>query len=136
MIVMKKALTAAHHSRATDKESFFLEDEPGFPAWILEEETGLDPEEKAEFELLLQEMKQLNFTRSAQVSNYIVQNQLGKKYQNISGIVEMARKGETWSFRGGFPPKIYRLLCEQLGLENNRSAATAIAFRPFKTLTP
>jgi hypothetical protein len=94
----------------------------------------LEPEEEAEFALLLAEMKPLQFTDSAAVSRYIMKNRLGQKYQNVSGVVKMARDGTTWDFNGGFPPRIYRALCLELGLRKEHTRVSAIGFKSFKTL--
>lgn len=87
-----------------------------------------------EFKLLVQEIKPLKFTQSKQVSSYIMRNRLGHKYKNISGIVKMEMDGNTWDFNGGFPPKIYAQLCEELGLSNQGTHARVVSFNSFKTL--
>lgn len=61
-----------------------------------------------EFEQLVTEIKTLNFSRTAQVSDYIVKNRLGHKYRNISGVLEMKNGTDTWNFNGGFPPQNLR----------------------------
>lgn len=88
--------------------------------------------EEREFAQLVAEMKPLGFRESRDVSLYIVHNRLGLKYQNISGIVRMMQSGDTWDFKGGFPPKIYARLCEELDLGNRGTRAHAIGFTPFR----
>lgn len=90
--------------------------------------------EKKEFELLVAEMKPLGITHSNQVSWYIVNNRLGYKYKNISGILTMEQNGTSWNFKGGFPPMIYARLCEELGLSNQGTRAKPVDFTPFKDL--
>lgn len=90
--------------------------------------------EEEEFELLVAEMESKGFTRSAQVSNYIVNNRLGYKYKNISGILEMSNSTDTWNFNGGFPPYIYARLCKRLNLGNEGSNARPGKFTPYKNL--
>ena len=85
-----------------------------------------------EFQQLVNEMQPLGFTNSSQVSNYIVKNELGFKYQNISGILEMTKDGTSWDFKGGFPTRIYARLCDELGLGNSGSRAQAGKFTSFK----
>ena len=87
-----------------------------------------------EFNQLVEEMKNLGFTQSRQVSQYIMNNNLGSKYKNISGIVEMEKEGTRWSYQGGFPSKIYARLCAELGLHNQGSRARAVSFTSFKDL--
>lgn len=87
-----------------------------------------------EFKSLVIEMASKGFTKSKQVSRYIVENRLGNKYQNISGVLEMTKNGETWNFHGGFPPKIYAELCNRLNLKNEESEAIPGKFVPYKDL--
>lgn len=90
--------------------------------------------EEEEFSQLVAEVSALNYTSSSQVSNYIVRNKLGFKYKNISGLLEMELEGRRWNFNGGFPPKIYARLCDALGLGNQGSRATPVAFTPYKNI--
>lgn len=90
--------------------------------------------EQEELELLIDEVSSKGFTESAQLSKYIVDNKLGYKYQNISGILEMQGDKHKWEFDGGFPPKIYREVCEALDLSNNRSKSSPVGFTPYKDL--
>ncbi|WP_337077207.1 hypothetical protein [Aeromonas dhakensis] len=76
-------------------------------------------------------MTKFAFTHSSQVSHYIVSNRLGYKYKNISGVLQMELDGTTWDFKGGFPPKIYAKLCDELGLSNSGTRARAVAFESF-----
>ena len=71
---------------------------------------------------------------SAQVSNYIIRNRLGDKYQNISGVLEMQNSNSSWKFNGGFPPKIYAMLCERLNLGNKGTDSKVSGFTSFKDL--
>ena len=98
---------------------------------IFDERTNRQRAADEEFLQLVAEFKVLGFTHSSQVSNYIVNNSLGRKYEHISGILEMESQGKVWAFNGGFPPKIYRRLCEELGLENQGSRALATKFTPY-----
>lgn len=87
--------------------------------------------EEGEFKSLVAEITRFGFTHSSQVSKYIISNRLGYKYKNISGILQMECDGTTWNFKGGFPPKIYARLCDELGLSNNGTRAKAVAFESF-----
>ena len=91
--------------------------------------------EEDEFNLLVEEIRRLQFTYSKQVSSYIMSNRLGHKYKNISGVVKMEMDGTTWDFNGGFPPKIYAKLCEELGLGNQGTRARVVSFNSFKSLS-
>lgn len=90
--------------------------------------------EDIEFDTLVDELKQYNFTTSGQVSRYILDNNLGRKYPNISGIVRMEKGVEAWDFNGGFPPDIYAKLCKELGLRNKRSGAKPVGFKAYKNI--
>lgn len=93
---------------------------------------NLEKTEADELHQLLIEMRPLDFTHSKQLSTYITKHKLGNKYQNISGIVRM-REGDTeWDFRGGFPPRIYKIICKELGLSNQGTPARPVGFKPFK----
>ena len=105
-------------------------------AWqkLIDEERIQEEIEKKEFEQLVSEMKSLGITKSKEVSRYIINNKLGHKYKNISGIIKMEQDGNLWNFKGGFPPNIYAKLCKELGLTNQGTLARAVDFIPFKDL--
>lgn len=100
----------------------------------IEEQKIQEEIEEKEFEQLLAEMKPLGLTKSQDVSQYIINNRLGQKYKNISGIVTMEQDGISWDFRGGFPSKIYARLCKELGLVNQNTRARVVGFKSFKDL--
>ncbi|MBD2440221.1 cold shock domain-containing protein [Nostoc sp. FACHB-110] len=81
-----------------------------------------------ELHQLLTEMRPLGFTHSKQLSKYIVRYELGYKYPNISGIVIMEDGSTEWEFPGGFPPDIYKIICRELGLDNQRTNARVKRF--------
>lgn len=83
---------------------------------------------------LLKDVSSLGFKRSKELSNYIVSQKLGDKYPNISGIVTMKEEGREWDFRGGFPPKIYAIICDELELNNQGTRARAVKFKSFKEM--
>lgn len=90
--------------------------------------------EDEEFESLVAEIKSKEFTQSHQVSSYIIRNRLGDKYQNISGVLEMENGTSSWKFNGGFPPRIYAMLCERLELGNKGTRSIVTGFTSFKDL--
>ncbi len=95
-------------------------------------EHNLKKAEADELEQLLAEMRPLNFTHSKQLSAHIVEHQLGYRYPNISGIVRMEEAGTEWDFHGGFPPDIYKVICMELKLGNQRTSARPVSFTSFK----
>ncbi|MCX7205493.1 MAG: cold shock domain-containing protein [Proteobacteria bacterium] len=90
--------------------------------------------EEDEFRKLVADMSTLGFTRSKDLSAYIVRHKLGHKYPHISGILQMANGGDVWDFNGGFPSKIYARLCSELGLINQGSSARPLKFTAYKDI--
>ena len=95
------------------------------------QEHGLSKLKADELHRLLLEVRPLNFRCSKELSQYIVDNQLGYKYPNISGIVRMEESGAQWDFHGGFPTDTYRIICEELSLTNQGTGARAVGFTSF-----
>jgi hypothetical protein len=98
------------------------------------DEGAITERENAEFEQLVGEMRPLGFTRSKEVSTYIINNRLGYKYKTISGVLEMELNGTKWKFEGGFPPRIFARLCLELGLEGQGTEARPGKFESFDSL--
>ncbi|PSV86351.1 hypothetical protein [Photobacterium leiognathi] len=95
---------------------------------------GLSSDETMEFEELLREMRPMNFVSSKQLSNYIVKHKLGNKYPNISGIARMSNGEREWNFEGGFPPEIYKIICQELDLCNQGTRSRVVGFSSFASL--
>jgi hypothetical protein len=100
----------------------------------LEAERAQEEIEENEFQELVAELKKMAFSYSSQVSNYIVTRRLGLKYRNISGVLQMELKGRVWDFKGGFPPKIYARLCDELDLSNEGTRARPVSFESFDSI--
>lgn len=98
---------------------------------ILAQKYNLAKIESDELSKLLIDMESLKFLFSKDLSEYIVKYKLGYKYPNISGIVRMRESNTEWDFRGGFPPRIYAIICEELKLSDQGSNAKPIAFKSF-----
>lgn len=90
--------------------------------------------EEEEFAALVEEIRPFGFTHSSQVSNYIRDNQLGRKYRHISGVVRIEQDGSSWDFNGGFPKKIYAQLCSELGLSSKRTNARVVGFKSYSEI--
>lgn len=105
-----------------------LADEEARRAISAAEETA----KRKEFDALVAEIAAYGFTRSSDVSRYIVKNKLGYKYKKISGYITMELDGRQWEFKGGFPPDVYAQLCDALGLGNNGSASKVVYFESFE----
>ncbi|WP_120785181.1 cold shock domain-containing protein [Marinobacterium aestuarii] len=89
-----------------------------------------------EFELLVNEVENLEvrLTKSHEVSNYIVKNRLGDKYQNLAGKLEMENSSSQWVFDGGIDPKHYKELCRRLGLSNKYTDSRVKSFVSYKNI--
>ncbi|UNM96472.1 hypothetical protein MMG00_00960 [Ignatzschineria rhizosphaerae] len=130
----KELLTLVDNSiikYSSDEINEMLFELQGANEW-LQSTTPVDIISEKEFEYLVKEVSKQGFTRSKQVSDYIINNRLGYKYPHISGYVIMSRGEEQWSFKGGFPSNIYGRLCRKLGLSNENSNARAVGFFSFK----
>ena len=90
--------------------------------------------ERAEFERLVSELKELEFSSSKDLTSHILQNKLGTRFPHISGILEMEKDGRTYDFKGGLPPHIFARLCHRLGLQRDTSNASAKKIRSFQEL--
>ncbi|WP_232611055.1 hypothetical protein [Photobacterium phosphoreum] len=90
--------------------------------------------EASELVALIQEVKSKGFKYSKELSSYIMKNQLKRKYPHISGVVKMEKSGEQWDFSGGFPKKIYGIVCKELGLSDQGTTAKAVGFTSFKEM--
>jgi hypothetical protein len=99
---------------------------------VLADKYKLSQVEADELHKLLKDMFPLDFTTSKELSEYITSHQLGYKYPNISGIVKMKEEEYEWDFHGGFPKKIYAIVCRELKLISQGTKANAIKFTPFK----
>lgn len=80
---------------------------------------------------LLEEMRPKKFTHSKQLSNYIVKYKLGYKYKHISGILTMQNDEDEWPFDGGFRTDIYRIICQELILDNQHTKSWAKDFESY-----
>lgn len=131
--VLLKIQEEEEKKRREDRERLRLKQEEERKK-LEEERNRLNEIKDNEFEELVAEMKPKGFTHSKQVSHYIMRHRLGEKFKHISGIVVMEQGGDRWNFNGGFPPDVYAMLCNRLGLYNQGTAARAIGFTPFKDL--
>lgn len=90
---------------------------------------------RIELLLLLKELRPLKFKYSNQLSAYIVKNQLGYRYPNISGIVTMNNGDTAWEFTGAFHKDVYKIICQELGLKNQGTSAIATDFESFQEIS-
>lgn len=90
--------------------------------------------QESEFRELVAEVRPLGFTRSEDVSSYILDHGLCGKYRHISGIVPMERDGDLWDFVGGISEVFFGRLCSALGLAHRHSTARPRGFISFDEL--
>ena len=74
----------------------------------------------------------MRFTKSSQLSNYIAENQLGYKYPDLSGYLELTNGDDAWEFEGAIHPKYYAEVCYRLGLDNENSGSIPQSFESFR----
>ena len=85
-----------------------------------------------QIEELVAFFKPMHFRKSSQLSNYIVENQLGYKYPDLSGYLELTNGDDTWEFEGAIHPKYYAEVCDRLGLGNENSDSIPQSFESFR----
>ena len=85
-----------------------------------------------QIEELVAFFKPMHFRKSSQLSNYIADNQLGYKYPDLSGYLELTNGDETWEFEGAIHPKYYAEVCYRLGLDNENSDSIPQSFESFR----
>jgi cold shock CspA family protein len=124
---LESQLRAAEEKRRWDAE-------PENEIAKLAKKYGLEIAEASQLYLLLREMRPLKFKNTKELSAYIVRHKLGYRYPSISGLVTMEDGGTTWPFAGGFPPEIYKIICQELGLANQGTSARAIKFISYQQL--
>jgi hypothetical protein len=103
-------------------------------ATIIAKRYSLKIAEAQELINLLSEMRFLNFSNSGDLSDYIIENKLGYKYPNISGILTMTRGEDKWHFKGGFPKHIFKIICKELNLKHRESDAKPGNFTSFNDI--
>ncbi len=95
---------------------------------------NMDELQARELSALISEMTGKGFKYSKELSRYIIKNQLKQKYPNISGVVKMEKSGEQWDFSGGFPKRVYGIVCSELDLSDQGTTAKAVGFTSFKEM--
>ncbi|MCI7361314.1 MAG: hypothetical protein MSH36_08215, partial [Prevotella sp.] len=58
--------------------------------------------------------------------------QLGYKYPDLSGYLELTNGDDTWEFEGAIHPKYYAEVCYRLGLDNENSGSVPQSFESFR----
>jgi hypothetical protein len=134
-------LTSSAPVKTKDAESLFVKPvSPVVPKVSKDKESlfmlmhNMNKTEASELAALISEVKTKGFKYSKELSRYIIKNQLKRKYPNISGVVKMEQSGEQWDFSGGFPKKIYGIVCKELGLSDQGTTAKAVGFKSFKDM--
>lgn len=77
------------------------------------------------------------FCESAELSRFIVVNQLGLEFQHLSGVLPMEREdGYVFDFVGGIHPYYYGALCDwlQLTSQGTRTRPIEEEFIPYSEL--
>ena len=88
-----------------------------------------------QIEELVAFFKPMRFKKSSQLSNYIAENQLGYKYPDLSGYLELTNGDDTWEFEGAIHPKYYAEICYRLELDNENSDSIPKRFESYRERT-
>ena len=92
-----------------------------------------DSIQKKEADALIRDIRRSipNITRSADVSHYIVEHRVQRKYSHIAGHLEMADQSSSWTYKGGISPKWYAYVCENLGVHKKGARVQAGKFTSY-----
>ena len=74
----------------------------------------------------------MHFSKSSQLSNYIMKHQLGYKYPDLCGYLELSNDYDTWEFEDAFHPKYYAEICYRLELDNENSDSIPQNFESYR----
>lgn len=85
-----------------------------------------------QIEELVAFFKPMRFRKSSQLSNYIVKHQLGYKYPDLCGYLELSNDYDTWEFEGAIAPNYYAEICYRLELDNENSDSIPQSFESYR----
>ena len=85
-----------------------------------------------QIEELVAFFKPMRFSKSSQLSNYIVKHQLGYKYPDLCGYLELSNDYDTWEFEGAIAPNYYAEICYRLELDNENSDSIPQSFESYR----
>ena len=73
---------------------------------------------------------------SRDLSQYIIQHQVSRRYPNIAGHLEMkANEGDAnWIYKNGIKPNWYAFVCHCLGLYRKGKLSHPVGFTPYRDL--
>ncbi|MDY4873939.1 MAG: hypothetical protein SO133_03665 [Alloprevotella sp.] len=91
-----------------------------------------DTKIEEQIEELVAFFKSMRFKKSKELSNYIVKHQLGYKYPDLCGYLELSNGYDTWEFEGAIAPNYYADICLRLGLDNENSKSTPQGFESYR----
>ena len=91
-----------------------------------------DTKIEKQIEELVAFFKPMRFSKSSQLSNYIVKHQLGYKYPDLCGYLELSNGYDTWEFEGAIAPNYYAEICYRLELDNENSDSIPQSFESYR----
>jgi hypothetical protein len=90
-----------------------------------------------QFQQLVEEVRPFGFEHAWEVSQYIVNNQLGHKYSALSGYLGLSNSRKSWTFIGGISPQYYAKLCRALGINDEKNPDVRVdSFTSYEDLEP
>lgn len=81
-----------------------------------------DTKIEKQLEELVTFFEPMEFRKSSDLSKYIVEHQLGYKFPDLSGYLELSDGFDTWEFEGAIHPEYYAEVCYRLRLDNDSNA--------------
>lgn len=94
-------------------------------------EIEIETQAEAEYQALLVKLRPLKFTKTSQVSQYIMNHNLKSEFGLISGIARMQNGDSNWNYPGAIHPKFFARLCNDLGLEDNNTESRVVGYSSF-----
>ena len=85
-------------------------------------------QQEREINTLVNMFRNMGFSQSSQISNYIWRHNLGNQFPHISGYLKMSNGADNWTFKGGIAPQFYREVCERLKLGNKGTDSFVVGF--------
>lgn len=101
---------------------------------ILKEQYHLTNNEAHELSDLLKFFKDKNFTHSAQLSDFIVKNNLADRFPNLTGVGLFKKGSDEWNLKGTISPSVYRIICSYLNLQGKDSGSTIHKFTNYESM--
>lgn len=88
--------------------------------------------EKSELIELVSFAKDNHVNTSWELTNLITKYKLGKRFPNLTGDLKMKNEHTDWTYRNALSPRIYKIICDELNLNNKGTSSKVVSFRKNK----